>query len=338
MTRNIIFPAIAIIALLFSSCEKEIVFKGEVKKPVLVLNGFLNPDSVVAIHLSKSRFVMDDKTPFAAIENATVDVWVNGSRIETLRYTGRGYYRGVYRPKINDRIAIHASASGFEPIKAETVIPSAPAFELKDSTLVFSEIDLTGIYPSNAGETYKALQQKNNIRLALKDNAKEENYYFIQAVHNLYTEDNQTWRYPQKIELDKVLQDNALDDGSLISKLLGEADSNSKKAGNIFTDMFVNGKEVLFKFDYTEQIRVKRFVDDKEVPHPLKRIEKEYVISLSAMSEAYYQFVISSLKAYTMEESPFIEPIQVKTNVENGLGILGSYVSRSFAYRFYVYN
>ncbi len=53
---------------------------------------------------------------------------------------------------------------------------------------------------------------------------------------------------------------------------------------------------------------------------------KEYVIALSSMSPDYYHFVVSAAKAYNVDENPFVEPVQVRTNVENGLGgILGAY-------------
>lgn len=71
-----IYPLMLLLATFFSACEKEIDFKGEVKEPMLVLNGFLTPDSVVSVHLSQSRFAMNYGKRFPSVENAKAQLFV----------------------------------------------------------------------------------------------------------------------------------------------------------------------------------------------------------------------------------------------------------------------
>ena len=52
----------------------------------------------------------------------------------------------------------------------------------------------------------------------------------------------------------------------------------------------------------------------------------EYALELTSVSESYYTY-IRSLRAHYNNQDQFIfagEPVQVFTNIENGLGVLGS--------------
>ena len=110
-----------IMAFLFS-CEKEIKFKGDEIKTKLVLNGLLTSDSIVKINLTESRFFLNDDGIFKKINNATVELWKDGNKIENLSNAGEGYYAGTYLPKIGDNLRITASCEGFDPVECSTGI------------------------------------------------------------------------------------------------------------------------------------------------------------------------------------------------------------------------
>lgn len=54
--KRILSALLLILTGCFLSCKKDIKFEGTVSEPLLVLNGILTPDSVVSVHLSRSRF------------------------------------------------------------------------------------------------------------------------------------------------------------------------------------------------------------------------------------------------------------------------------------------
>ncbi len=341
MNKKSISCIILLCALLFCACEKEIEFKGDVKKPVLVLNGYLTPDENVTVHLSKSRFVMDDHTPYVSIENASVELYVNGVLKEKLVYGNEGNYAGQYRPRIGDEIEVRASAPGFEAVKAKTGIPQAPVFELADSTLTHTVKDVSSQFTDDPGYTFKQWEHVNKIRLRLKEERNEENFYFIKAEHNLYDKDKSIGKELQKVELSKVLKGNISDTGNPLEEVLwGEEDSGYKRQlENIFSDALVNGRELFFNFEYYENLKtvMKRPNGNEEIINAGGPFTKEYVIALSSMSPDYYHFVVSAAKSYNVDENPFVEPVQVRTNVENGLGILGAYTTSRFVFRFEKY-
>lgn len=351
----------ALCALLLCACEKEIEFKGEVKKPVLVLNGFLTPDENVAVHLSKSHFVMDDQAPHAAVTDAEVELYVNGTLRGKLQHRKpsaeadywkpsheAGWYESAYRPQVGDKIEIRASAVGFEVVRAQTQIPAAPVFELADSTLVHTITDVTTQYISRPGYSIKLFSHTNKFRLRLKENKDETNFYFARGMHNIYRyreEDGTLYLWnteKQWIQLSKSLKGGISDSGSPLEDVLWgeEGDSESKRqTENLFSDEFVNGRELFFEFEYSENLKavMTRPNGSTEIINASDAWIKEYAVGMSNMTPDYYQYVVSAAKAYDSDENPFMEPVQVRTNVENGLGILGAYTTTWFTFRFEKY-
>ncbi len=90
------------------------------------------------------------------------------------------------------------------------------------------------------------------------------------------------------------------------------------RGGRVFTDELIDGKE------YT--IQVKELIQ----AHYSVQDLKERSITLYALSESYYQYLLSleKISASTLSGSlsniGLAEPLRVYTNVNNGTGILGA--------------
>ncbi|HRF79627.1 MAG TPA: DUF4249 family protein, partial [Flavobacteriales bacterium] len=92
--RRSLFPILMVLVITFSGCRKYLEFEGEDLEPRLVLDGLALADSVVSIHLSNSRGVIDPR-PISRVTNATVNVYDGqGNLIEQLVHQGDGRYRG----------------------------------------------------------------------------------------------------------------------------------------------------------------------------------------------------------------------------------------------------
>lgn len=331
------------VILIFSSCEKEIKFKGEEQKPLLVLNGFLTPDSVVQIHLSRSRFILDRRTNQYPINDATVELYVNGQHKETLLHRDWednlivGYYRGTYKPREQDIITIRASAPGLQPVKAETTIPSAPRIELADSTLTYHWEDMTNSASSTPSETYKTLVQTNDIRILLKDDPEKNNAYFLKVDNTVYHDNGHHFVYPSDVDIKTIIKGNITGDTSDFLEEFLSDDEETFYRRNLFSDTFFNGRNLFLDFQNVTYIQTKKYRNGKEVDSSDEEVEYQYTIALSAMSEEYYRFIITSQRALYLKNDPFADPVQVTSNVENGTGLLGSYTTSKFVYRFKAY-
>ncbi|MBE0666280.1 MAG: DUF4249 family protein, partial [Bacteroidales bacterium] len=87
MKRVLIYiPAIVIMILLSLSCETIIEFKGEKVDPKTVIYCMLDPDSVIAVSISKSHAVFDIKYEPQQITDAVVLLYLDGELVETLTY------------------------------------------------------------------------------------------------------------------------------------------------------------------------------------------------------------------------------------------------------------
>ncbi|MDR2815839.1 MAG: DUF4249 domain-containing protein [Proteiniphilum sp.] len=329
--------ALSIAPFFLLSCEKEIEFKGQETDPMLILNGFLTPDSAVAVHLSKSRFIFDTNQTFSFIENANVELFVNGAPYETLRHAGGGSYRGTYMPKERDAIAVHASAGGFEPVKAETIIPAAPSIELADSTIALEWLKLYDQYESNPEEGFVSLIQTNNIKLRLKEPENEKNGYFIKVNKTFYNNDGYNFTQPEDVDVKSILKGNVSGGTGNIFDFIDEDEWDYSPVKNLFSDDLINGQDVFLDFKLVDNIKTIPVKDENIPDDNLVENEQENTICLSSMSEEYYRFVISSTKAETSNDNPFSEPVQVTSNVENGAGILGSYTTATYTYKFKIY-
>lgn len=330
------FTALLLSSLfLFTACEKEIAFKGEQKAPLLVLNGFVTPDSVVSIHLSQTRFILSNKQGFEEVKNAKVELYVNGVKHKKLVHAGKGVYRGTYRPQVKDVIEIKASARGFEPIEAKTQVPDYPLLEFTDSTLVYAEVNpqvLGGETDTDFG--YKLVHQYNTISVNVKDRAEEEDYYFVRAYINRYSPSG-AHRTMVNVDLEEVMKGNVnMGEGVLDGLFEEDPDGTSRALRNVFADTFVNGKNIGMEFQFSSYIAAMKYLDGEKVLSPYSGDEEEYEIAVSAMSSDYYRFIISSLKSYNKSGDFFSEPVRVTSNVKNGVGILGSYSTSTYTYRF----
>ena len=70
-------------------------------------------------------------------------------------------------------------------------------------------------------------------------------------------------------------------------------------------------------FDYNKSLHYEQEEEEYEV---------QFILELTSVSESYYTY-IRSLRAHYDNQDQFIfagEPVQVFTNIENGLGVLGS--------------
>src|SRR5688500_18615580 len=80
------------IIVILSSCEKDVHVDLPKKDPKLVINAFLEKDSVVTVSIGKSKSVLDpviqggSQQENYVVKNATVIVYENGVVLDTLVY------------------------------------------------------------------------------------------------------------------------------------------------------------------------------------------------------------------------------------------------------------
>lgn len=309
MKRYILF--IAILAVVFQSCEKIVEFNGTQEEPKLVLNSLAQTDSSLTVHLSLSRFFLSNAS-FPDVNDATVLLYVNGTEMTPYSKDAKGHYGFLYKGTPGDSLTVVAKTAEGKEVKAGTRVPQRPV--ISDVVVYpdrYTETDIDGSWTFDV----------NTVRFKLKDRPNERNYYRL-TVHYVDTIIQQ-YRYsdPEIIYEDRdqffYCSDIALigstDVGDFVN---GSADFYDKVL--YFTDDLIDGRnyEIVIHLDRYNNVG-DYYTDIISNPH--------YRITLESLTEEYYRYRQAVISQDNSEGlNFFVEPTTIPTNVEGGLGIFAA--------------
>ena len=332
-----IYLSILLSIFFLASCEKDIVFNGEITAPQVVVNSFITPDSIVSAHISESRFFLKDSVMFKNVLNANVAVWVNGVYKETMIHVQNGTYKGTYKPAVGETIKLMVKVPSKNDASCEAKIESQPVVLSIDTTDIWTgqryEIQNEG-YSSNGGPTiytYDTIAtvtgHQINYILKFKDDANLRNYYrlVVQTKGHYLSIDTLTNDTTTSIQdsyffyfTDVVSGNNSNNDP--VSSLIGNPSYNEY---NVFSDDLFNGKTYSLTFTTNEDVYKYKTSYTYGRTAPSK---KEISVYLQSISRDYY-FYLKSRPAASSGSGFFSEAVQIQNNIVGGIGILGSYTS-----------
>lgn len=274
------------------SCEKVVDIDVPFEKPMLVLNGFLNPDSSISVHVSKSQFILDE-AELKNITDATITVFEEDKLLGQLMHQENGYYTlSEVKPQTGKSYEIKAEKSGLPSVSAShqvlsKVIPS----NLKIDTIAYDEYGGT----------------KLGIEFIVDDQEGQDNFYIVKVLekgigvyYQWYGKDERdTIREPYSIAYEIESSDPILESFCL--------DWNS--CSLIVSDDYFDGKSYRFKIT----ARSLGYYPEKE--------EVETFLVLYHIPESLYLFYKTLENNRSVSDNPFAEPAKVFTNVEGGFGL-----------------
>jgi len=301
--------------LLMISCEKEIEFNSSKAEPIITLNGVLMPDTTFSIHLSKSRFFLDNSRGFPIIEDADV-VLTSGEHTEQMEHTGNGNYTTDYIFKSGDRVELKATVNGLPVVTASATIPSKPHIGEITTEKNYSEYKEQQWNYDGPIEIGVAVYQDIKFKLPITDNGKEKNYYRINVLKVEHYSENTQRSYLSSFT-------DAVFDADISDDFFGiEGQSNGY---DIFTDVLFNGSTYNLTFTDRNLKEVKFLPQYIEFEHRYSFPDRVvYHIEVQQLSYEYFMYLKTRNAYNNNDENPFMEPIQIFSNIENGTGILGS--------------
>ncbi len=325
------FPLLAL--LLLSSCMKEIDLEHLRAKPRLVLNGALTAGQPVAVNLSRTWFYTEEK-PDLNFPDADVRLYVNDQLQEQLVwYEGdtvklkQGYFRGTYIPQLGDRLKVTAAVSDYPDVSAETNIPETPT--------VLKLTSKTELVERSGWASYYQFK----LQFTFQDDPNRTNFYLIRFEYKQVTIDKTTGEeqppyggYGQSGGWSEMSMDYTSDplfSSSLtaLDKILGY-DWMSYRYGRVFSDDLINGKAYTVNLSSTSHYG---WTD----PSDPNQAESNYIARmycravLYTLTEPYYRYMKAIIEMeddntqQTMIDAGMAEPIQIYSNVTDGVGILG---------------
>ena len=323
-------PILTILLLIGTllSCETEIEFTGKVTEPVLVVNTIACADSILHTSVSLSRFFLDQEDNSPAVNNASVALFVNGTFKENLLNNQKGDYLSRYVSAQGDVLRLNVSAPGHESVWSETVVPLATAGFKIDSTIVKSDSSLLvdiiydGSYGYDGPNTpyhYDTVGVTFNYTHTYKvsfSNPSQINNYYRLVVYSKTV----MYGYTANIEYKNDVEDIVFGSGK--NNLDGLFEETGYDPYNVFSDELIDGMTHTITFNYKQDFN--RYYNRPNHDGSDNSYERSVTIDLQSISREYYLY-LKSLKALGLADPFMSEPVQVFTNIENGLGVFGAY-------------
>lgn len=296
MKRSI--QVLFIIGILTASCEKIIDINVPEKDRKIVFNSLINPDSTLAVNLSKSKSILEDNS-IIILADGVVSVFEDDNFIGDMEYSEQGWYflRG-YKPNQGNKYRFEVDHSQLRPVSAEVSVPfEVPVIQL-DTSRSFDEY---------GNDIYK-------MSISIDDPEGEENYYALSIVTT-----GRVYDWVNEEFLDSIQTYNTY------FRLAGEGGNNP---GSDFVEQkpsfTVDGKMFIMDAPFrTAGGRMELALEYYIYSSAPDSITVN--VSLDHIDRSYYYYAASKEKYYQSGGNPFAEPVQVYSNIENGFGLMSAY-------------
>jgi hypothetical protein len=311
-------------AFFLVSCEKEIEFKGKEENPKMVLNCILNPDYEIRTILSKSQFFLLKNPEYEkGIVGAKVYLWQNGKIIAEGTSESGGLYGG-FTPSVGDKIKITAEHPDYPSIESEEIeIPApVPVINIDTVDVKCYATEYSAIYTDSYTDGYQndMMDIENmyvaitysKVKITFNDPEKIKNYYRVY----LEISDKYDGEYEPNRRVNFYSNDIVFGSSSM-----GVANTS---AYNEFNDLLFDGEKYTLTLCFYDE----RSYSKNDTIYYYKNIpeRREVTVRLESLCESYYNY-LSSLSLYNsnFDGGFFSEPVQIYSNIKDGMGILGAY-------------
>jgi len=298
-TRRITYIIIAVLPLIMS-CEKIIDIDIPEAERKIVLNGLINPDSLVEVNISRSMSILEENK-FIFLENANVRLFENDIEKGGLQYMGSGNYKLLdFYPSSGSNYRLEVESSGLKSVSALTGLPDP---------IPISEIDTVSVADDWGGSSLR-------LSFSLNDPPTEDFYAVsLYATHKVF--DYETFELLDSLTTYRLYFELLTIGQGGVQDMLIEENATIYFNEKVFiADHLFNGKV----FDLDLSIG-KYFFNEADTIW--------IDVNVEHVSKPYYLYAASCNKYERTHGNPFSEPVSVYTNVENGLGIFTGYSTAS---------
>ncbi len=325
--KKIIF--LIIIATSLISCVEVLDISLEDSEKLLVLNGIIEPDSIVKVNLSKSINATDGDAFIKFIKGADVELYADSEFVEKLQYDTNGYYIGQTKPVLGKTYTVKVKYEDKPQLQAATTIPQAVQLKNISYDIPIDSTTQTWTDPETGDQfdtTIYTIGDQGHIYLTIADPENQNNYYLISATYNepQYVYDDYGNQYiTGYIERSFYISINGSDNAE-ISDNFYYFSGTPKLDGTVFSDFMFNGydKELVLEFN-TWQLGGYYYYDDYGNPIGEPSDANTIYLHLFTISKEMFDFIVSYNKYERVNGNPFAEPVNIFSNVENGIGLLG---------------
>lgn len=345
--------------LSFFSCTKDLELPFEKTDNTIVVNCLFSEDENWQVIITRVKSFGDKTDPI--IEDAKVVIVPENSDTINLKYKGDGIYYAEERPVKGTRYQIIIKCPNSIIITAKSSIPSPvniSSIKFTDQkTIYFSNPNLSDyetvplslnisandqqnfvrfrFYSFNTDRGYKRYSVTKQTIATLREMKISEaflekletligksfnSYEFGGIFKKMADEYNLTYNEYANIVIPEI-QVTKVTYRSPDAFLIGYIFPNSNWLNNVSRDLF----NVLGEYSGTQEANL--FVDYIPVLNKNDRTDytEEYWLETTGMSEEYYNYQKLYIKQVVNLSNPFSSPVEVYSNINNGLGIFAGY-------------
>jgi len=306
---------------LFASCKRDIeLYNTDDFEPELVVNSTLVNDQYIYVLVSKTGVPLQlDSTIF--IKDAIVEIYENDILKETLPFyemysdtLDRSFYN--HTPHYKSSFKINSENTYTVVVKAmnKTVTKDVifPA-EATNTEVEFSDLYLQDTF--NLENGYMYCQFSFSSRITINDNDGKD-YYFIALYSKNYSFDFDTitFEYGDTITDTSLYYTSVYDDNELVdiqSVWCNFVIDQTSIGGKIYNDVLFSGQS------YNINSGDGYLGTTIEVGEAVKIYYQTFTLS-----EDLFKYFVSEQKNYSSIGNPFVEPVNIYSNLNNALGII----------------
>ncbi|NNE25634.1 MAG: DUF4249 domain-containing protein [Saprospiraceae bacterium] len=285
---------------MFLSCEEDVTIKIEDNDRQIVINSIISTDSIWNVNLTYSKSIFSDQE-FEYIQAASVKVTnLTNDQSFFLKSIGNGDYQRALMPNEGHSYELEINTDEGESARAVTYVPSV----LKVEVMRSNSID------ENGNNTIE-------IDIEIEDNPVEENFYVWEIVENKIVEEEIV---TEPLNIDFTLP-TEFEEGQTELKSLNSLlfISDDKFNGKKYSTKLTLGNDVINNGEGGNDN-----ASSSETPR--------FNLRIMAVSKDLYEY----LRTYELYKQTDIaitsinQPVNVYSNIENGLGIFGGYNLKEF--------
>ncbi len=281
-----IYPLIIILLTLFNiSCEKELKLNEELTKPKIVVNSFYSANDTLRVHLSESKSILQND--YIPLPNIE-DATVKLFSNGTEIGTLTHQYFGHYT--LNSPFPIAG-----QPYELE--VTHAKLDDVKSESICPKAIEIIAMDTSRIQNNFK-------LKLTIEDDVNATNYYSIKIMNTFITTNEIS---PGVFQIDTLVQDSWICTKDINAETSSDPTVESCQNELFFNDTNFNGE-----------------VYDFNVYMDIYQTTKLIVV-IKSINEDLFKYNKSLQLYQETNGNPFGEPVQVFTNIENGIGIFSGY-------------
>lgn len=287
MKRHLIFFSILTAT---AACTTVVDFDIPVERPKVVINSLFSPDSVWQIQISRAKHVLDNRqgSYFDPVTDASVSIRDQDNvLIETIT--------GSFKNLVG-----HSYIGKTKPLPGKLYVIQV---EVNNETSIKAINKVPTLVPITSfnidSSRFIAEGEAIEIEVNFKDPAEEKNFYTIKIIEDaFYVINKDTVWFPREIYY--VLEDPTLN-------------SEFSEPDKYINDNLFNGKN--------NSLHLKIYFYGSNFTSLNLRL------ALVSISEEYYKYFTTKSLQDNTNGDPFAQPVQVFSNIENGLGIFAGYSS-----------